>query len=112
MRTNVHTKSMEIRGIEWDHGNWPKCGKHGATKDEIEHVLEHTTFRIRDPYPDEERYNTAHPAITGRHIFVAYTYREREDGVYMRPISARPMHEKEVKRYEQIKQAMAKAQNP
>ena len=31
--------AMKIRGIEWDPGNWPKCGKHGATKDEIEHVL-------------------------------------------------------------------------
>ena len=40
VRTNVHIEVMKIRGIEWDHGNWPKCGKHGATKDEIEHVLE------------------------------------------------------------------------
>ena len=103
---------MKIRGVEWDQGNWPKCGKHGATKDEIAYVLEHTTFRVQDPYADEERYNTAHPAMTGRHIFVAYTYRERADGVYLRPISARPMHEKEVKKYEHIRQAMAKAQNP
>lgn len=98
---------MKIKGVQWDKGNWPKCGKHGATQDEIEHVLEHMTFRTRDPYPEEERWNTAHLAITGRHIFVVYMYREQEDGIYLRPISARPMHEREVKKYEQIKQAMA-----
>jgi len=99
---------MKIAGVEWDEGNWPKCGKHGAEKAEIEDVLENMTFRIRDPYPDEERYNTAHPAMTGRHIFVVYMYREHDNKVFLRPISARPMHEREVKKYEQIKQAMAK----
>lgn len=103
---------MKVKGIEWDLGNWPKCGKHGATQDEIAHVLEHMTFRLRDPYPDEERYNTAYSTQTGRYIFVANTYRHRADGVYLRPISTRPMHDREVKKYEQIRQAMAKAQDP
>ena len=99
---------MKIKGIDWDAGNWPKCGKHGAEKSEIEHVLEHMTFRIQDPYPNEIRYNTAMLCPSGRHIFVVFMYRTLDDGVYLRPISARPMHRKEVKKYEQIRQAMAK----
>ena len=26
--------------FEWDEGNWPKCGKHGVSKDEIEDIFE------------------------------------------------------------------------
>jgi hypothetical protein len=27
-----------ISGIQWDGGNWPKCGKHGMSREEIEFV--------------------------------------------------------------------------
>ena len=27
---------MRFLGFEWDEGNWPKCGKHGVTREEIE----------------------------------------------------------------------------
>ena len=27
---------MRFTGFEWDDGNWPKCGKHGVTREEIE----------------------------------------------------------------------------
>jgi uncharacterized protein len=39
---------MRIHGFDWDDGNWPKCGKHGVTKNEIESLFED------DPnlYPD------------------------------------------------------------
>jgi hypothetical protein len=30
---------MEFDRFDWDHGNWPKCGKHGVGKAEIEAVL-------------------------------------------------------------------------
>ena len=30
---------MVISEFEWDAGNWPKCGKHGVSKAEIEFVL-------------------------------------------------------------------------
>ena len=35
-------------GFGWDEGNWPKCGKHGLTQDEIEAVFE----TAPDLYPD------------------------------------------------------------
>ena len=29
---------MKIIGFDWDDGNWPKCGKHGVSREEIEQV--------------------------------------------------------------------------
>lgn len=92
---------MRIKGVEWDGGNWPKCGNHGVSQSEIEYVLKHSTIRVRDPNPDEERFRTAGQTSEGRHVFVVYTYREYKSDVFIRPISARYMHEKEVKNYEQ-----------
>jgi hypothetical protein len=30
---------MQIDGVDWDDGNWPKCAAHGVSKADIEHVL-------------------------------------------------------------------------
>ena len=27
---------MRFDGFDWDDGNWPKCGKHGVTTEDIE----------------------------------------------------------------------------
>lgn len=93
---------MDFQGFDWDDGNWPKCGQHGVSKDEIEYALEETRFRIRDPNPTEQRYRTAWPGgPSGRYVFVVFTYRENDSGVALiRPISARYMHEEEVEIYE------------
>ena len=100
---------MKIAGFEWNEGNWPKCGKHGVSKEDIEHVLRHATFRIPDPNPSEPRFRTAGRATDKRPVFVVYTHRERDGETYLRPISARYMHGKEVKHYEQIEKAMAES---
>lgn len=106
MCTNVYTIKMKIKGIEWDKGNWPKCGKHGVEQNEVEYVLHNIEFVMPDPHPDEDRYFTAGQLPSDRHVFVAFTHRHREDGIYIRPISARFMHRKEVEKYEEAK-AMA-----
>jgi uncharacterized DUF497 family protein len=36
-----------------------------------------------------------------RHVFIAFTFREHDGGRYLRPISARSMHSKEVEHDEQ-----------
>jgi uncharacterized DUF497 family protein len=46
---------MRISGFDWDDGNWPKCGKHGVTKEDIEAVLCGTPAVMADPHPDEPR---------------------------------------------------------
>lgn len=100
---------MKIAGIEWDSGNWPKCGKHGLSKDEIEFVLQSMTFRIPDPNADEGRYRTASRDADGRVAFIVFTYRERQGITFIRPISARYMHRKEIEEYEKIEKTMADA---
>ena len=99
---------MKIAGIEWDQGNWPKCGKHGVSKEEIEQVLNTIEFSIPDPNPKEPRYRTAGETHAGRCVFVVYMHRQKEASTYLRPISARYMHKKEVQQYEQFKKTMAK----
>jgi uncharacterized protein len=93
--------------FDWDEGNVAKCQKHGLSQEDVEQV-----FRD-DPYvfPDEkhssseDRFIAIGTAASGRHLFVAFTLRIREGVEFIRPISARYMHEKEVKSYEKSSQA-------
>ncbi len=96
-----------VAGIEWDDGNWPKCGKHGVSRFDIEHALRNMTFRIPDPHPGEPRFRTAARAPDGRPVFIVYTHRERSGETWLRPISARHMHGKEIASYERIEKAVA-----
>lgn len=97
--TNAHTNQTKhlIAGFDWDAGNWPKCGKHGVAQAEIEDVIENARFMVDDPSPTEKRFRTAGKALTGRHVLMV---RERKGKTFLRPISLRSMHEKEIKSYE------------
>lgn len=93
-------------GFDWDDGNRVKCQEHGVTIEEIEAVF-HGTLWV---FPDiehssaETRYVGIGRTDAGRHVFVAYTFRLRDDAPLIRPISARFMHAKEVRHFEaQIK---------
>ncbi len=100
---------LQIAGVEWDLGNWPKCGKHGVSQADIDHALRHMTFRIPDPNPNEPRLRTAARGKEGRPIFIVYAHRERDGQTWLRPISARYMHGKEIEQYDRIEKAMADA---
>jgi len=102
---------MKVSGIEWDDGNIDHCQKHGVSRDDIEHVLRTMTFRIADPNPTEPRFRTAARSLEGRPVFLVYMHRKRDGGTWLRPISARYMHEKEIKHYEQIEKKMANPAN-
>lgn len=90
---------MKIAGFDWDDGNWPKCGKHGVSREDVERLfldgeavvapdLKHST-------PTESRHIAA-GRVDGRALFVAFAFR----GNLIRPISARYMHAKESSNYE------------
>ncbi|MDI4665390.1 BrnT family toxin [Xanthobacter autotrophicus] len=93
----------KIAGFDWDEGNRDKCRKHGVSLAEIE-ALFHAAPAV---YPDpahsgtEERFLAIGPGKAGRMIFVAFTLRGKEGGTFIRPISARYMHAKEVRHYEE-----------
>jgi len=90
---------MEITGFDWDDGNWPKCGKHGVSREEIERLffegLAYLAPDLKHPSSLESRH-IAVGRVDGRAMFVAFVLRGR----LIRPISARYMHAKEVNNYE------------
>ncbi len=91
-------------GVEWDEGNRRKCQKHGVSSAEIEHVLTHAeTLITPDPknFPSEQRFLAIGRTRDGRHTFLVFTPREYATGTLLRPISARYVHEKEIRKYEQ-----------
>ena len=97
---------MKFSGFDWDEGNWPKCAKHGVSQAEIESVLLSGPIILPDRYPEEikTRYDAVGKTNDGRYVFVVFTLREKADENLLRPISARYMHQKEVKNYERQRQ--------
>ena len=90
---------MEITGFDWDSGNWPKCGKHGVSREEIERLFLEGQSRIAPDLKHSSQTESRHLAVGtvgDRAIFVAFAVR----GSLIRPISARYMHEKEARNYE------------
>lgn len=92
---------QKISGFDWDDGNWPKCAKHGLTKTEIEEVFEEGPAIYSDPTTDEDRWRAIGMTTEGRYVFVAFTLRRIGTRTYIRPVSARFMHQREIRRYEQ-----------
>jgi uncharacterized DUF497 family protein len=94
--------TIRFSGFDWNDENRPKCQKHGVSIDEIEDLL------LGQPRiaPDlkhsggEDRFIAVGRTAGGRPLFVAFTFREKEEGTLIRPISARYMHGKEIEAYE------------
>lgn len=91
---------MKVAGFDWDDGNWPKCGKHGVSREEIEQVLLGAPAVMADPHPEEPRMRAIGQTDAGRHVFLVFMLREIDGLSLFRPISARYMHQKEVDHYE------------
>ena len=91
---------MKIAGFDWDDGNWPKCGKHGVSRTEIEEVFTGTPAVLADPFPSEARMRAIGKSTAGRYVFVVFMLREIDGQTKLRPISARYMHKKEIAHYE------------
>jgi uncharacterized DUF497 family protein len=91
---------VKILGFDWDEGNWPKCGKHGVSREEIEEVLLNTPAVMPDPHPEEHRMRAIGKTVAGRYVFLVFMLRDMEHQTFLRPISARFMHQKEISHYE------------
>ena len=95
--------NVRISSFDWDDGNREKCQKHGVSQAEIEALLCTPDLSVsddREHSQKEPRFLAFGQSKTGRYLIVAFTLREKEGGTCVRPISARYMHEKEVKKYE------------
>jgi uncharacterized DUF497 family protein len=89
-------------GFDWDAGNRAKCQKHGVSITEIEAIFDHEPRVAPDPgHSDvEDRLIAIGRNSKGRPMFVAFTIRQRGTLRLIRPVSARYMHQKEIKYYE------------
>lgn len=53
-----------------------------------------------DPFPDEPRMRVIGKTEAGRYVFLVIMFRLVADQTWLRPISARYMHQKEINHYE------------
>ena len=92
---------MRVAGFDWDDGNWPKCGRHGVSREDIE-MLFRSDFAFAPDLkhsPTEARYIAVGRSSEGRAMFVAFTLRSIGGDELVRPVSARYMHAEEARRY-------------
>lgn len=95
---------LAFSGFEWDDGNQKHCQKHRLSPKQIELFLQQDNLLVA---PDvrhtkkEERYLAIGRVRTGKPMLVVFTVRKVDETVRLRPISARYMHEKEARKYEE-----------
>ena len=94
---------MRADAFDWDSGNREKCQRHGLTIREIESVFAAPIAVSPDPAHShgEERFKAIGTTAAGRHVFVVFVLRDRDGARFIRPISARYMHRKEIETYEE-----------
>ena len=94
---------VSVAGFDWDAGNRAKCGKHGVSVVEVEGLFKRSLLIIPDESHSrgEERLRAVGKTGRGRSVFLVFTIRELSGKRVIRPVSARYMHRKEVKHYEE-----------
>jgi uncharacterized protein len=92
-------------GFDWDSGNRDKCRSHGVSLAEVESIFRRSVAIFPDPRHSglERRFKAIGTSSAGRHIFVVFTLRMRGSAAFIRPISARYMHRREIEHYERQK---------
>ena len=91
---------MKFSAFDWDRGNWPKCGKHGVSREEVEEIFAGEPAVMADPHSRELRMRAIGKTRSGRNVFLVFALRRVDGRTLIRPISARYIHEKEIEHYE------------
>ncbi|MBW1749333.1 MAG: BrnT family toxin [Deltaproteobacteria bacterium] len=91
----------EPKQFQWDHGNERKSSdKHNVSKEEAEQVFFNQPLLLLEDKAhsqDENRFHALGKTDNKRKLHITFTIRDRK----IRVISARPMHKKEKKGYEE-----------
>jgi uncharacterized protein len=92
-----------IVAFEWDKANQEKCRNHGVSIAEIEALFRRPLAVFPDPAHSrsETRFKAIGRTDRDRTVLIVFTLRKRGGETLLRPISARYMHRKEVKYYEE-----------
>lgn len=91
---------LVYHGFDWDEYNLEKCRAHGVSVEEIESLFAQSVALEPDPFDREHRFRAIGRTAASRAVFLVFTLRERDGMQLIRPISARYMHPREVRRYE------------
>ena len=93
----------QLSGFDWDHGNLEHCRKHGVSRAEIESVFGSPVIILPDTghSQTEQRFRAIGRNRHGRAVFIVFAIRERGGQRYIRPVSARYMHQEESESYEE-----------
>jgi hypothetical protein len=101
----MRINGQAIDGFDWDAHNRDKIlAKHGVTQEQVEHLfaLGDDRYWQDDAHSaHEDRYVALGRDPDGRPLLVSFTLRWSRDRVLVRPISARRMHAKERRFYEE-----------
>ena len=94
---------VRVAGFDWDEANRDKCERHGVAVATIETLFRQPLAIVPDPAHSriETRFKAIGQIETGRYVLMVFTLRQRADALLIRPISARYMHQKEIKHYEE-----------
>lgn len=96
--------NLKVVEFDWDDGNREHCQKHGVSLAEIEEAFRHGELIVA---PDvkhsvaEDRLLAIGKTLKGRRLFVVFMFRNRQGRRLIRPVMARYMHAKEIKKYEE-----------
>ena len=93
---------LVVAGFDWDHGNRDKCQTHGLSLAAVESAFRGPLAVFPDPVHSaaEERLKAIGRTGQGRWVFIVFTLRALGGETFIRPISARYMHRREVEYYE------------
>lgn len=94
---------VKVAEFDWDTGNREKCQAHGVSIAEIENLFMRPVMILPDPAHSqtETRLKAIGKTAQGRTVFLVFTIRKRGRKRFLRPISARYMHAKEIKHHEE-----------
>jgi len=93
---------LGVAGFEWDKANRDKCQKHGVPLAAIERLFYGPLAVFPDPAHSgiEERFKAVGWTDGGRGVLIVFTLRKKGNDTFVRPVSARYMHRKEIEHYE------------
>lgn len=93
-----------ITGFDWDDGNQSKCLEHGLSIEEIEAFFQQKNLFVAPDIKhsqEEERFLAIGKASKGKPMIAVFTLRKEQGSLLIRPISARYMHDKEARKYDE-----------
>ena len=94
---------QDVAGFEWDENNRAKCQKHRVSVEKVEGLFSRPLLILPDALhsKSEDRLWGIGKTAMGRSVFLVFTIREHGRNRFIRPVSARYMHKKEVRNYEE-----------